>query len=221
MSRPTPPTAGAARARGPFGLALPPTRRLALLGALLVVAIGGAWSLAAGADTPDDAEPTSAPGVHVPNATAASALPAATDSAHPAPMGAPAAATAHEVRDAAHASIRDLPPDTVVIEREAFGYGGSGRRDPFRPLIITAALRPLPSELRLVAVAYDAAGTNSVAILRDVTTRAQHRVRVGQLVGRMRVTRIRPKAVVFTVEELGFSRQEELALQDSSGTRQP
>jgi hypothetical protein len=112
-------------------------------------------------------------------------------------------------------------PDTVVLEREVFGYGGGGRRDPFRPLIVTTVLRPFPSELRLTAVAFDPAGVNSVAILRDVTTKAQHRVRAGQLVGRMRVVRIHPKAVVFAVEELGFSRRETLTLQDSLGTRQP
>ena len=49
----------------------------------------------------------------------------------------------------------------------------------------------------------------------------EHRVRAGQLVGRMRVVRIQPKAVVFAVEELGFSRRETLTLHDSLGTRQP
>jgi hypothetical protein len=127
--------------------------------------------------------------------------------------------TARRASDAAAA--RRTVPDTVVLEREVYGYAGGGRRDPFRPLIVTTVLRPFPSELRLTAVAYDAVNGNSIAILRDVTTKAQHRVRAGQLVGRMRVLRIQPKAVVFAVEELGFSRRETLTLQDSLGTRQP
>jgi hypothetical protein len=131
---------------------------------------------------------------------------------------APASATARPVSDAA---ARRMAPDTVVLEREVYGYAGAGRRDPFRPLIVTTVLRPFPSELRLTAVAYDAVNGNSIAILRDVTTKAQHRVRAGQLVGRMRVLRIQPKAVVFAVEELGFSRRETLTLQESLGTRQP
>ncbi len=122
-----------------------------------------------------------------------------------------------------HAAAPPVPtaPDTVVVERESFGYAGSGRRDPFRSLMVTAALRPLPSELRLVAVAYDPTGVGSVAILRDGTTKAQYRAGVGGRVGRMRVVRIRPRTVVFAVEELGFSRTEVVTLSDSSATKQP
>jgi hypothetical protein len=102
------------------------------------------------------------------------------------------------------------------IEREVFAYGTGGRRDPFTSLLTTSELRPLLGELRLVAVAVDPDGQNSVAILRDLNTKAQHRVRVGQLLGRMRVAHIRHRAVVFTIEELGYSRQETLALTDST-----
>jgi hypothetical protein len=112
-------------------------------------------------------------------------------------------------------------PSTATIEREVFAYGGAGRRDPFRPLIATSEIRPLPSELRLVAVVYDPRGPGSVAILRDSVSKKQHRVRHGQLLGRMRVAQIRQKHVVFTIEELGFSRQEILGLQDSTATRLP
>jgi hypothetical protein len=156
--------------------------------------------------------------VTMPVAASNTALAAAPASARAtAASGAPV--TARPAADAAAA--RRMVPDTVVLEREVYGYAGGGRRDPFRPLIVTTVLRPFPSELRLTAVAYDAVNGNSIAILRDVTTKAQHRVRAGQLVGRMRVLRIQPKAVVFAVEELGFSRRETLTLQDSLGTRQP
>lgn len=136
---------------------------------------------------------------------------------------APRVAHARPNAPAPHAAPQPVPtaPDTVVVERESFGYAGGGRRDPFRSLMVTAALRPLPSELRLVAVAYDPTGAGSVAILRDGTTKAQYRVGVGGRVGRMRVVRIRPRTVVFAVEELGFSRTEVVTLSDSSVTKQP
>ena len=109
-------------------------------------------------------------------------------------------------------------PAVVSIEREVFSYGSDGRRDPFKSLLTTTELRPMLADLKLVAVAYDPAGS-SVAILRDVNAKAQHRVRVGTLLGRMRVASIRPKAVVFTIEELGYSRQETLGLNDSTAVR--
>jgi len=107
----------------------------------------------------------------------------------------------------------------LTIEREVFSYGGAGRRDPFKSLLTTTELRPMLPELRLVAVAYDPSGGASVAILRDVNTKVQHRVRVGTPLGRMRVAAIRQKSVVFTIEELGYSRQETLGLNDSTAVR--
>lgn len=203
-----------------------PPRRLALLGVLAATVLGGAYATydagsveAAPAPRPATAAvPAPVAAAHggvpaVPTRAAAAATPV---SATPAP--APAALDAGVARG--RPPVAQVP-DTVVLEREVYGYAGSGRRDPFRPLIVTTVLRPFPNELRLTAVAYDPTGANSVAILRDVTTKAQHRVRAGQLVGRMRVVRIQPKAVVFAVEELGFSRRETLTLQDSLGSRQP
>ena len=48
-------------------------------------------------------------------------------------------------------------------------------------------VRPLLSDLRLTGVAFDPAGRNSVAIMRDLHTKAQYRVSVGQQLGRLRV----------------------------------
>lgn len=104
-----------------------------------------------------------------------------------------------------------LPTDTapkVLINREVFQYDGDGRRDPFVSLLTTSDLRPLLSDLKLVAVAYDPRGRNSVAVLSDVTSKDHYRVRVGQTLGRMRVAAIQEKAVIFTIEEFGYSRQE-------------
>jgi hypothetical protein len=96
----------------------------------------------------------------------------------------------------------------VLINREVFQYDGDGRRDPFVSLLTTSDLRPLLNDLKLVAVAFDPRGQNSVAVLRDVTSKDQYRVRVGQTIGRMRVAAIQEKAVIFTIEEFGYSRQE-------------
>jgi hypothetical protein len=103
------------------------------------------------------------------------------------------------------------PADTaskVLITREVFQYDGGARRDPFVSLLTTKDLKPMLVDLKLVAVAFDPRGQNSVAVLRDVTSKEQYRVRVGQTIGRMRVAAIQEKAVIFTIEEFGYSRQE-------------
>jgi len=108
----------------------------------------------------------------------------------------------------------------VLINRESFSYDADGRRDPFVSLLTTSDLRPLLQDLKLVAVAFDPNGRTSVAVMRDITSKEQYRVRVGQTLGRMRVAAIQEKAVVFTIEEFGFSRQELLAMTaDSTKTR--
>jgi hypothetical protein len=108
----------------------------------------------------------------------------------------------------------------VSIEREAFDYAREGRRDPFVSLMSSSALRPMMSDLRLSVVVYDASG-DSRAVRRDINTNEQYKVRVGQQLGRMRVSRIAPKSVTFTILEFGESRQETLALNDSTIARTP
>ncbi len=107
----------------------------------------------------------------------------------------------------------------VLINRETYSYPGSARRDPFVSLMNTEELRPLIGDLKLVAIALDPSGRNSVAILRDVTTKEQYRVKVGQQIGRMRVAAIHQKEVVFGIEEFGYSRQESVAMTDSTKVR--
>lgn len=116
-------------------------------------------------------------------------------------------------------SVKSAGP---AFEREAFLYDRGGRRDPFVSLMANGELRPLISDLRLVAVAYDpAGGRNSVAVVHDVSgkEKVQYRLRIGQAVGRMRVASITPRSVAFTIEEFGYSRQETLALGDSNKER--
>ena len=116
----------------------------------------------------------------------------------------------------------DRMPSEIVIQREVFDYSGNGRRDPYRSLMTTTEIRPLLSDLRLTAVAFDAEGDNSVAFLRDTYSKTQYRIRVGQQLGRLRVSSIRQKSVQFTMEEFGFNRVETLLLgSDSTKTRNP
>jgi hypothetical protein len=110
-------------------------------------------------------------------------------------------------------------PDRQLISRETYSYQGIGRRDPFVSLMNSEGLRPIFQDLKLVAVAFDPLGRNSVAVLRDVTSKEQYRVKVGQEIGRMRVAAIREKSVTFGIEEFGYSRQETLAMNDSTKVR--
>ena len=131
---------------------------------------------------------------------------------------------AAEAKRPAGTPVRAEAPDSaprVLINREIYAYDGDGRRDPFVSLLTTSDLRPLLSDLKLVAVAFDPRGKNSVAVLRDPTSKTQYRVKVGQTIGRMRVAAIQEKAVIFTIEEFGYSRQELLPIQppDSSKMR--
>lgn len=111
--------------------------------------------------------------------------------------------------------------NTVTFSREVFSYDAAGRRDPFVSLVKSSEIRPTLSDLRLTTIAYDPLGRNSVAVLRDLGTKEQYRVKVGTPLGRMRVVKIEPKVVTFALEEFGFSRQESLAIGDTTIKRTP
>ena len=122
----------------------------------------------------------------------------------------------------AKAATRAAEADTagkVLLRREVFAYDQSGRRDPFVSLMTVGELRPMISDLLITGILIDPTGRNSIAILRDVSSKEQYRVRVGQQIGRMRVARIAQKAVTFTIEEFGYSRQQELAMEESNQAR--
>lgn len=148
---------------------------------------------------------------------------------------APASADAQRVAHAAEAppttaaakadTLRPRPGATpegatgvLTFDRESYSYARDGRRDPFSSLLDNGELRPLISDLSLAVVAYDPNG-GSVAVLRDLNTKEQYRVRVGQQLGRMRVAAIDARRITFTIEEFGFSRQETLALSDTTTPR--
>jgi hypothetical protein len=90
----------------------PARRRLALLGALLATALGGAYATY-------DAELVDAASV---DAVAAGATPPAAVPAAAATPAAPAGPAAVPTASPAAPAA----PDTVVLEREVFGYGGAG-----------------------------------------------------------------------------------------------
>jgi hypothetical protein len=116
-------------------------------------------------------------------------------------------------------SKSDTAAVPTTIMREEYAYSRDGRRDPFYSLLATSELRPTIGDLRLTGILFDRSGSRSVATLRDVSSNIQYRVFVGSTLGRMRVNAIRMKAVVFTIDEFGTTRQDSLFLGDSTRMR--
>jgi hypothetical protein len=125
-----------------------------------------------------------------------------------APALAAQTARADSARTAAAAS--DTGP--LSLSREVFSYQGAGR-DPYLSLLKSGDIRPLITDLKLVAIIYDERyAARSVAVLRDISTSKRYRVRTGDVLGRLRITQIKPRDVVFTIQEFGFERQATLSL---------
>jgi hypothetical protein len=110
------------------------------------------------------------------------------------------------------AAQQDTSRVAPTLVREVFAYEGGGR-DPFMSLLRSGDVRPLISDLKLTTIVYDGRfAARSVAVLRDITNRRIYRVKTGDIIGRLKVTQIRPREIVFTVQEFGFERQETLSL---------
>jgi hypothetical protein len=121
------------------------------------------------------------------------------------------AAQARPDTSARRDSTADSTHNTSLV-REVFAYEGGGR-DPFVSLLKSGDVRPLINDLKLVSVYYDGVyPARSVAVLRDITNSKIYRIKNGTVVGRLRVNSIRPREVVFTVQEFGYERQETLTL---------
>ena len=115
------------------------------------------------------------------------------------------------------------PRDTIVptvMMREVYDYSREGRRDPFISLLSTTDLRPTLSDLRLLMTVVDEPG-RSVALVSNGFDKKnpQRTLRVGDRLGRMRVSSIRSDVVVFTIEEFGMNRRDSLLLRDSTKAR--
>ncbi len=98
-------------------------------------------------------------------------------------------------------------PDSTQLVREVFSYRGSGR-DPFMSLLKSGDARPLLQDLRVSGITYDSRfPARSVAILRDTTVQKRYSVRVGDELGRLRVSEIRRTELVLTFDDFGVERQ--------------
>lgn len=159
---------------------------------------------------PDTPQPSASKSVVVSNG----AVTAGTRRAPAAPRPSTASRTQQALTIASDTSTA---PTTIM--REEYDYVDGGRRDPFYSLLKTTELRPTMSDLRLTGILFDHSSGHSVATLRDVATNAQYRVSVGSTLGRMRVSIIRLKTIVFTIDEFGSTRQDSLFLGDSTKAR--
>lgn len=129
-------------------------------------------------------------------------------------LGAPVAAAQRDTT-----ARPDSAPPPQALLREVFAYEGGGR-DPFMSLLRSGDVRPLISDLKLTTIVYDARyAARSVAVLRDITNRRIYHVKTGDIIGRLKVTQIRPREIVFTVQEFGFERQETLSLAKQEETQ--
>jgi hypothetical protein len=148
-----------------------------------------------------------------PDSTARASL-AATASPAAAGVARPAAA-----RDSLNQDAESMLADSVQrareieVMRETFAYAG-GTRDPFASLINKDKSGPEVADLDLVGVYLDLrTPTNNVVVLREKGASAKrHKMRVGDQLGRARLTQIRPRDAVFMIQDFGFERQETLSL---------
>lgn len=115
--------------------------------------------------------------------------------------------------DSAGVSQAGRQRGAVTVYREAFTYVEGGRRDPFVSLMLSGELRPILTDLQLTGVVYDEERPlNSVALLVDVSTGESYRRRVGEVLGRMKVTKIGREDIAFSIDEFGLSRSETLII---------
>jgi hypothetical protein len=132
---------------------------------------------------------------------------------------APAVAAAKPAADSLDQDVEAALADSVQrareidVLRETFAYAG-GTRDPFNSLINKGKDGPEIGDLDLVGVYLDLrTPSNNVVVLREkATTGKRHKMRVGDQLGRSRLTQIRARDAVFTIQDFGFERQETLSL---------
>lgn len=111
----------------------------------------------------------------------------------------------------------------IQIMREVFTYSPRGRRDPMASLMSSPDIRPLITEIEVISILYTGSASTSLAVLRHLSANPEiiYRVKVGDALGRMRVTAIEPYEVVFTLDEFGFSRTERLSVKPDTTARTP
>lgn len=107
------------------------------------------------------------------------------------------------------------PEPKLVFDREVFSYGGTGRRDPFKPLIGKESLGPLFDDLKLKGIIYSSDPARSIVLVQDGSKKL-YRAKRGEVIGNSRVVEIRPLAVRFAVENFGMVRYEVLELREGA-----
>ncbi len=100
----------------------------------------------------------------------------------------------------------------VLFSREVYAYPSTGRRDPFSSLIQTGDVRPMISDLQVIAITVGQSERQSIATVKDRSTDEIYRVRVGSVMGRLRVTSIRQRELMLEIDEFGNKRQETLSI---------
>ena len=173
--------------------------RNAMVALVVLVAAG----VAGCADEPAEAKASLAATTVVTAPAAPAAAPA--DSARPAHP---------DSQPAADPSVADSIARAREIEvmRETFAYAG-GTRDPFASLIDLDKTGPEIADLDLVGVYLDLRSpSNNIVVLREKTSAKRHKMRVGDQLGRARLTQIRARDAVFMIADFGFERQETLSL---------
>lgn len=162
-------------------------------------------------------EPAEAKASLAATAAVSSPAPEASAPATPARPSAPADSVARSdsaTQAIAEQALADSVQKAREIEvmRETFAYAG-GTRDPFNSLIDLDKAGPEVSDLDLVGVYLDLRSpSNNVVVLRERTSSKRHKLRVGDQLGRARLTQIRPRDAVFMIQDFGFERQETLSL---------
>lgn len=173
--------------------------------AVLIGCGGGGGKQQPAAGTPAQPLPTPPTGQQAPAA-------AATTAGSKAPAARPTARPAAQTPAAAGSTSTAAESSDVGLLRETFAYRPAGR-DPFASLLKTGDVRPLPSDVRVSAILYDARyPQRSVATLKDTTTGKHYTVHVNDTVGRMRIRAIHNQEVVVLMEEFGVERQMVLPL---------
>lgn len=111
------------------------------------------------------------------------------------------------------------PPEQVLArlsyQREFYSYDGSGRRDPFQPLldIQLDTEGPRFDELVLTGLFLGDGGEGMVVV--EDANRIGYFLKPGDVVGKATLVQILPDEAVFDVRDFGISRRETLKLQRS------
>lgn len=124
-----------------------------------------------------------------------------------------AAALAAAAGVAAQAAPVASLPEAEVYRREVFRYQAGGRPDPFQPLVGSDEMVVRAQDLRLVSIIYSSNPRAAMAVFTLPDSARRVRLRVGQRLGAVTVTAIRPRSVDLREDALGVSRMHTLELQ--------